>query len=255
MEHFMAIWAIADLHLSFGVEDKKMDVFGENWRDHPDKIAENWKRLVKEEDLVLLAGDISWGISLEQALPDLEWIHALPGTKVMIRGNHDYWWSSLSKVEKILPPSIHVIQNNVFNWNGISVGGARMWDTAEYGFGEYIYTVPNDRVKPLTAKERDPARGEELFVRELARLEMSLKLLDPKASMRIVMTHYPPIGMAMEPSRISVLLEKYKVDVCVFGHLHNFLREGPVPFGEKNGVRYVYTAADYLDFVPVNILP
>lgn len=250
----MAVWAIADLHLSFGVEDKKMDVFGENWRDHPEKIKKNWERLVKDDDLVLLAGDISWAINLEQVLPDLTWIDSLPGTKVMIRGNHDYWWSSLSKVEKILPPSIHVIQNNTYNWNGISIGGARMWDTAEYQFKEYIYTVPNDRVKPLTAKDKDPARAEELFLRELARLEMSLKQLDPKGSLRIVMTHYPPIGMELAPSRISALLEQYKVDICVFGHLHNFHRNILDPFGEKNGIRYVYTAADYLDFVPINIL-
>lgn len=249
----MAVWAIADLHLSFGVEDKKMDVFGENWRDHDQKIKENWLRLVKDEDLVLLPGDISWAINLEQALPDLEWIHALPGTKVMIRGNHDYWWSSLSKVEKILPSSIHVIQNNSYNWNSISIGGARLWDTHEYEFGQYIHSVPNSRVRKLTEKERDPARGEELFVRELQRLENSLKLLDQNAEKRIVMTHYPPIGMGMFSSRASALLEKYRVDVCVFGHLHNFIKGETPPFGTKEGVRYILTAADYLDFIPTRV--
>ena len=128
----MTIWALADLHLSFGVPDKEMDVFGPKWKNHPEKIRANWEKLVKPDDLVLLPGDISWGMHPEEALPDLNWIDSLPGTKVMIRGNHDYWWTSISKVEKVLPKSIHVIQNNIYRWKDVIICGARLWDTEEY---------------------------------------------------------------------------------------------------------------------------
>ncbi len=99
----MAVWALADLHLSFGVPGKSMDLFGDKWAGHPEKIRTHWLRLIAPDDLVLLPGDISWAMHTEDAQPDLDFIAALPGTKVMIRGNHDYWWNSLNKVEKILP--------------------------------------------------------------------------------------------------------------------------------------------------------
>lgn len=250
----MSIWALADLHLSFGVPNKEMDIFGDQWKKHAEKIAENWAAKVDPDDLVLIAGDISWAMRLEDVVPDLAWIDQLPGTKVMIRGNHDYWWHSISKIKKLLPPSIHVIQNDSFLWNGVSVAGARMWDTAEFSLTEYL-DISEESVltlAPLTDKQllRDQ---EKIFIRELGRLELSLKTLDPNANLRIAMTHYPPISATLEPSRISTLLEKYKIDVCVFGHLHN-AKKGQLPFGEKNGVRYLLTACDYLDFDPIQIV-
>lgn len=250
----MAVWAIADLHLSFGVPDKEMHVFGENWRNHPDKIKNHWESCITKDDLVLIAGDISWGKYLGEALPDLNWIDKLPGTKVMIRGNHDYWWEAISKVRSMLPPSIHCIQNDVFNWNDVSVGGARLWDTSEFGFDDYVIMTDAKCVKPLTEKDLDPARAEKIYARELMRLETSLKKLHPRAAKRLVMTHYPPVNIALDDSRASALLEKYRVDICVFGHIHNMKHDkGPI-FGEKKGLLYVFTAADYLDFMPVRIL-
>ena len=247
----MNIFSLADLHLSFGVPDKKMDIFGENWTNHPEKIKANWNRLIKEEDLVLLPGDISWGMHPEEALKDLEWIDSLPGTKVMIRGNHDYWWSSLKKLEQILPPSIHIIQNNTYCINKIAIGGVRLWDTPEYSFGNYITYRENKKENILT-KEENPADAKKIFNRELIRLEMSLKLLPKDNVTRIAMIHYPPIGAHLNDSAVSFLLEKYKVSICVFGHLHNVLPNA-LPFGTKNGVKYILTSADYLDFCPINI--
>src|SRR3989344_7214239 len=116
----MRIWAIGDLHLSFGVKNKGMDIFGSQWINHAEKIASNWKRIVHTDDLVLIPGDLSWAMKLEEAVLDLQWVHDLPGTKVMIKGNHDYWWASLSNIATVLPPSIPLIQNNVFNWKGVS---------------------------------------------------------------------------------------------------------------------------------------
>lgn len=251
---FMRIWTIADLHLSFGVENKSMDYFGPVWVGHAEKIAQNWAAVVAPEDLVLIPGDISWAMKLQDAVPDLLWIHGLPGTKLLLKGNHDYWWDSLSKIAKVLPPSIHLIQNNAFHWRDVSVGGARLWDTSEYSFGQFIEFKENPRQKkkdPEEATQED--LSEKLFEKELQRLEMSLKLLRPDAKVRIAMTHYPPIGPDMKPSRASEILEKYKIDICVFGHLHN-LKAGFDLFGEKNGVRYILAACDYTRFQMINVM-
>ncbi|MDP1835526.1 MAG: metallophosphoesterase [Chlamydiales bacterium] len=249
----MTIWAIADLHLSFGVPNKKMDIFGPRWVNHPEKVKQHWLEKVTADDLVLIAGDISWAKRPQDAIPDLNWIHELPGTKVMIRGNHDYWWESLKKLNEITPPSIHVIQNNAFDWNDVSVAGCRMWDTSEYNFDEKVeyYEVPKGLVtRPFV--ETDWQEAEKIFERELLRLEMSLKCLNPKARLRVVMTHYPPIGPDLKPSRISKLLAQYKVDYCIFGHLHS-VKENSLPFGTADGVKYIFTACDYLDCNPVKV--
>ncbi|MCH9626732.1 MAG: hypothetical protein S4CHLAM2_03600 [Chlamydiales bacterium] len=245
----MTIWAIADLHLSFGVPEKSMEVFGPEWADYAEKIQTNWLKVIEPEDLVLIAGDISWAMRLEEAKVDLDWIEELPGTKVIIKGNHDYWWSSLSKVRQILPPSIDFIQNTAFNWKEYSIGGARLWDTDEYGFNAYI----DFRESPVAPSKEAKPDQEKIFNRELERLELSLKNLDPSASKRLVMTHYPPISADLAPSRASELLEKYKVDVCLFGHLHN-VRRGELPFGTSRGVEYHLTSCDYLDFKPLKVL-
>jgi predicted phosphohydrolase len=148
----MSIFAIADLHLCFGCPDKTMEVFGKDWEKYLEKIKENWQNIVKKEDLVLIAGDLSWGKNLEEASFDLKWLDSLNGEKLIIKGNHDYWWpSSYKKLQKNLPPSFHSIQNNVFNWNDVSIGGARLWDSEEYNFDEYIRFQEN----PYTSKKKN----------------------------------------------------------------------------------------------------
>lgn len=248
-----SVWAIADLHLSFGIKNKQMDVFGEEWTNWTKKIADSWKASVSEDDLVLIPGDISWAMHLEDAVPDLEWIDELPGTKVIIRGNHDYWWSSKSKVAKIVPPSVHFIQNDTFDWNDISIAGARLWDTPEFNFMDYTIIKENKQAKALTDFDADAEQKEKIFLRELGRLELSLQKLNPNAKHRIAMTHYPPIGADLQDTRASKLLEKYKIDICVFGHLHS-LKPQSLPFGEKDGIQYHLTSCDYLDFNPLKIL-
>jgi predicted phosphohydrolase len=248
----MTIWALADLHLAFAVPSKTMEVFGPQWADYANKIEKNWRANIKNDDLVLIPGDISWAMKPEEAKIDLDWIHQFPGTKVMIRGNHDYWWTSLSKVEQVLPSSIHLVQNNAFNWNHVTIGGTRLWDTSEYSFNKYIPYQENPRSKQLTAVDDNAEERERIFLRELGRLEMSLKCLSKDAKLRIAMTHYPPIGAELQDSRTARLLEKYKIDVCVFGHLHNVIHGVPM-FGEKNGIKYYLTSGDYLQFMPVKI--
>jgi uncharacterized protein len=245
------IWALADLHLAFGVSDKKMDVFGPPWIGYTDKIESHWRQCVQPEDLILIPGDISWALHVPDAKVDLDWIDQLPGTKVLLRGNHDLWWGSLSKVKQILPPSCHVIQNNSFLWEGVSIGGSRLWDTEEYNFKEWIEYKENPKAKNLGETDSSEER-EKIFLRELGRLEMSLQSMDPQAKLRIAMTHYPPIGANLQDSRASRLLEKYHIDRCVFGHLHNVKKEQPL-FGTHHGIRYELAAADYLDFKPLRL--
>ena len=248
----MKIWAIGDLHLSFGIANKSMDVFGPAWESHAKKIEENWRSLIDPADLVLIPGDISWAMRIEDAIPDLQWIHDLPGTKVMIKGNHDYWWGSLKKVNEILPPSLHIVQNNSFVYKGIAIGGARLWDTPEYNFGRFVDFRENPKSREKKEEPTQEDQTEKLFERELQRLELSLSTLPANADMRIAMTHYPPIGADLAPSRASHILEKHKIDVTVFGHLHN-LKPNSEMFGEKNGVRYLLTSCDYLHFIPLII--
>jgi len=249
----MTIWAIGDLHLSFGVPNKGMDLFGAHWKEHAAKTEENWRKLITDDDLVLIPGDISWAMHPSEVAPDLQWIHSLPGSKMMIRGNHDYWWTSLTKVEGMMPPSIKVIQNNVQVWKDVVVGGCRLWDTPEYNFKDCIVYQNNPKAN-LTEHPKDPAETERLFQRELARLEMSLQCFKKfPGKKRLVMTHYPPIGLSLATSSTSSILEKYEVDACVFGHLHNVRQDMEPLFGEKNGVRYLLTSCDYLNFCPIKV--
>lgn len=224
-----------------------MDLFGPSWRGHAMTIKAAWDRHVAPDDLVLIPGDISWAMRLEEAMPDLQWIDERPGTKVLVKGNHDYWWSSLNKVRKALPPSIRVIQNDAAVCDGIAIAGTRLWESPEFSFETLIDIKPT----ASTARAKEPEKGEEIFRRELGRLEASLQQLPREASLKIAMTHYPPIGHDLQPSAVSALLEKYGVSLAVFGHLHA-LKEGLPPlFGTARGVRYVLCSCDYLRFSPL----
>ncbi len=251
----MKIWALSDPHLAFGVPTKTMEAFGSAWKDYAEKMAESWKRLISPDDLILIPGDISWAMRLEDALIDLKWIDALPGTKVILKGNHDYWWGSAAKLAQVMPKSIHFIQNNTFNWNGVAIGGSRLWDTQEYSFNPYITFQENPLARKKAPEDfaKEKEEDERVFVRELERLKLSLNQLDPAAKIRIAMTHYPPIGADLKPSRASAILEQFKINYCVFGHLHN-VKENALPFGEARGVRYLFTSCDYLNFTPLEVL-
>ncbi|MCE5293204.1 MAG: metallophosphoesterase [Chlamydiales bacterium] len=245
----MAIWAIADLHLSLGIVGKEMHVFGPEWIDHHKKIQAFWDEHVKPEDLVLIPGDISWAMKQEEAKADLDWIHARPGTKYIIRGNHDYWCKAPTKVRKELPSSIHLIWSDAALWNDVAICGTRLWDSPEYDFGAFI-----EMKKPLREKKEDPQTPEEkqaesdaIFNREVMRLEMALNAMDKNARLKIAMVHYPPISADLQPSRVSAMLEKANVNQVVFGHLHSVRPESKL-FGTKNGVAYHFVACDWLNF-------
>ena len=249
----MRIWAIGDLHLSLGIPDKEMDIFGPEWRLHHEKIAKNWDALVQPDDLVLIPGDISWAMHLDQAQKDFEWIDARPGVKVMIKGNHDYWWSSASKIRKVLPPSLHVISNDAFFYKGVAIAGTRLWDSDEYTFSHLIEIKPQKEGKEKKEKpQEDPEERERIFSRELQRLEMSLQAMNPAATYKIAMVHYPPLGTDLKDSRATAIFEKYKVNLVLFGHLHS-LKKGLTLFGEKNGINYQLTSCDFLNFTLLKV--
>lgn len=247
----MSIWAIADLHLAKSIPSKNMAVFGPAWEGYMDKIEKAWKENVGEDDLVLLPGDISWAMKLEDAIIDLKWIDTLPGTKLMIRGNHDYWWSSPKKMAEKFPPSIHFIQNTAFHWNDVAIGGTRLWDTPEYNFNSYVHFQHNPKAK---AAKEEVVDSDQIFERELERLRLSLKQMNQNAPLKIAMLHYPPISADLQSSRTSAILKEFGVNICVFGHLHNLKKEAQL-FGEGEGIQYILAAADYIDFKPVLVVP
>ncbi len=249
----MNIFAIADLHLSIGCPEKDMGDPFPLWKNYMQRIEKNWRDIVSPEDLVLLAGDITWASGAEEALPDLLWIDRLPGQKIMIKGNHDYWWGSASKLRSSLPQSIRIIHNDALSVNDVSIGGSRLWDTEEYncsGLSEYVFNPKENKKAPKLT----PEQIEKIYTRELGRLEISLAALRPDARIKIAMTHYPPIGPDLRPSRAHLLFKKYGVDICIFGHLHHVIPTPSPPFGESEGIRYLLTSADHLDFKPLKII-
>ena len=230
-----------------------MEVFGKEWKDHPQKISTHWKKQVSSEDLVLLAGDISWAKSVRLALYDLEWIDALPGTKVMIKGNHDPWWPSYKKLTEALATlpnqSIYPIYNNAFNREGLSIGGSRLWDSDAYHYHHCIAFKENPYAKAVdNSKDGD----KKIFDREISRLRLSLSQMDPEARLKIVMTHYPPVGHLQSRSEVAEMFHHYGIDIALFGHLHS-LKEGVSLDWEGEGCRYICTSADYLNFQLIKV--
>lgn len=233
----MKIFAISDLHLSIDPTSKElykpMSIFGDNWIDHHKRIAENWQRIVRDEDLVLIPGDHSWAISLRQVEPDLDFIGALPGQKVMIRGNHDYWWEGIGKVRKHLPKRTYALQNDALQFSGISICGTRGWITPlDEGF--------------------KPEEDGKIYEREAQRLEMSLQAAKKHNSeIVIALLHYPP-SIGSNRSLFTQLLEQYQVNDCIYGHVHSEYKHYFT--GLRQGVNYHLVSCDYLDFTPKLIL-
>ena len=245
----MKIFAIGDLHLSHAGE-KPMDIFGPHWKDHHLQIAANWKEKVTEKDLVLIPGDLSWAMHLQEAKADLEWIDQLPGRKILLKGNHDYWWSSITQLRNLLKgSSLFPIQYDAATFGQVTIGGTRLWTTPDAGI---VYPDP---LKESQGSDADAVlikgQEEKVFKRELGRLEASLSALSSEAVLRIAMTHFPPTNESGKDTILTQILEKHNIDICVFGHLHSLnLPEGMTWDYVKNSVRYVLVSCDAIDFVP-----
>lgn len=228
----MALYAISDLHLALNA-NKPMDVFGDHWYKHHEKIRTNWTSKITPEDTVLIGGDISWSISIDEGMEDLAWINELPGRKLIIKGNHDYWWSGITKLNKLYE-NMHFIQNNYFTYEDYAVCGTRGW-ICPSGNG-------------LSQKD------EKIYAREQIRLRLSLDAAVKAGYNKFIcMIHYPPTNERFEDSAFTKIFEEYSVEKVIYGHLH-----GPslnrVLQGKRNNVEYIMTSCDFINFDPVRIM-
>ncbi|KAJ49339.1 hypothetical protein BD780_004082 [Clostridium tetanomorphum] len=227
----MAIYAISDFHLAF-TSDKPMDIFGDNWYKHEEKIKENWLKTIEDEDTVLIAGDISWSMKIKEGMMDLEWIHNLPGRKILVKGNHDYWWTSITKLNNLYD-DMKFIQNNYFPYEDYAICGTRGW------------ICPGG--------DKFTAQDEKIYKRELIRLRLSLDSAKKDGFNKfIVMLHYPPINDKCDGTEFIEIFREYNVQIVVYGHLHD-VNKDKVFEGNKDGIQYMLTSCDYLDFKPIRL--
>ncbi len=228
----MALYAIGDLHLCLGAP-KPMDIFGGAWVGYMEKLRQGLS-CITEEDTTVLLGDISWAMSLDAAKADFAFINAIPGRKIILKGNHDYWWSTAAKFEKFCQENgfenMQLLHNNCFSYGDFAICGTRGWFFEE---------------------ERSGNHDEKVFKRELCRLEASLQAAGDRR--KLVFLHYPPRYRGYECPEILALLKKYEVTACYYGHLHGFGHKLAME-GLWDGVDFHLVAADYLDFCPAAVI-
>ena len=230
----MSIYTMGDLHLSFQ-ENKPMSIFGENWEEHEQKIKQNWQKNVKENDLVVLPGDFSWSTYLKDTEKDFEYLESLPGKKLLLKGNHDYWWTTVTSMRKYLKEknfnTIDFIYNNAYEFENYIIAGTRGWGLNE------------------------EAEDKKLLKREVARLELSLKqavqLNENQEKEIIVFFHYPPITnnevINNEQTEFINIMNKYDIKRCYYGHLHSISIKEAVE-GKYYGIEFKLVSADSLNF-------
>jgi len=277
----MRVFALSDPHLSLGTPGKTMDRFGPQWVGHSQRMAAAWDARVSADDLVLVPGDISWARDLASARPDLEWLAQRPGTKVLIKGNHEHWWpTSRRKLEAALPAGVLALQGDAVRVGDVAVCGTRLWDVPGVSYHDLILW----QGEPISAErsEEDAAASLKVYQRELGRLDRALAALDASAPVRIAMVHYPPVGPALpdehasEPAgtsdpaapgaprqvwklpgnELTQRFEEAAVGQVVFGHLHALdPRQRARIGGKRHGVRYILAAVDFVGFQPVELSP
>jgi predicted phosphohydrolase len=229
----MALYAIGDLHLCLGAP-KPMDIFGGAWVGYMEKLKEGLS-CITENDTTVLLGDLSWALGLDDATADFAWIDKIPGRKIILKGNHDYWWSTASKFYKFCQENgfsdQFILNNNHYEYEGYAICGTRGWFFEE---------------------ERSGAHDEKVFKRELIRLETSLKSAGDLPKM--VFLHYPPRYKGYECKEILELLERYEVRRCFYGHLHG-PSHGLAMEGLWDGVDFRLVSADKLNFKPFTVFP
>lgn len=231
----MSVFAISDLHLSFS-SDKPMEVFGGKWKDYTSRMLEKWNSIVKKEDLVIIPGDISWAMNLSDTFKDFTYINNLNGKKLLLRGNHDYWWSTLKKMNGFVEDnnfsSISFLQNNAELWEDYVICGTRGW---------------------IIAKDNSAAEDKKIYERERQRLILSLEDAARYADKKIIVVmHYPPFEKNDPSGGFMDILQNYGVEECIFGHLHDNAYK-TAPLGVINGIKFRLVSCDYLDFVPLLI--
>ena len=228
----MALYAIGDLHLSLGPADKPMDVFGGRWTGYMEKLRENLK-VIGPEDTTVLLGDLSWAMGLEDAAEDFAFMNAIPGRKIILKGNHDYWWGTAAKMNRFFAEhgltTFNILYNNAFFYGDHAICGTRGWFYEEDAAGTH------------TGK---------MLAREALRLEASLKAAEGKPIYCFL--HYPPIYQGYKCPEMLELLDKYEVERCYYGHLHGYTHRRAFE-GMREKTEYALIAADYVAFQPVKI--
>jgi len=235
----MSIYTIADLHLSIAHPEKSMHVFGQRWDHYEEKIQRNWTALVDSSDTVIIPGDISWALTTSDALEDLLWIDALPGKKVLMKGNHDFWWSTVSKLTSFFEEhgikSIEILNNNALVVENYIIAGSRGWFT--------------DKSMQNTEENVDYSK---IINRETIRLKMSLdaakRLNVDSVKEIIVFLHFPPVWNEFVCQPIIDLLAEYNIKRCYFGHIHSSYSHSDS--FEFNSIHFHMISADFLDFLP-----
>ncbi len=219
----MSIYAMADFHLSESV-DKPMDIFGPAWDRHSEKIVNNWP--LTEDDIIVIPGDLSWAMNMSELKADIDFLAALPGKKIISKGNHDYWWSSATKLKTFVKEydGFYFLHNNSFEIADYSICGTRGWIT-----------------------ESGKADDKKILRREIIRLDISLKSANKEP---IVFLHYPPVTSGTECSGIIEILTNHGVKECYYGHLHGKSLENAFK-GEKYGIHFIPISADRLGFFPI----
>ncbi len=228
----MKIYAISDLHLSVN-NPKPMDIFGPTWDNYVEKIFEDWRQKVTNDDVVLLCGDFSWAMKIDEVVADFNLLKDLPGRKVIIRGNHDYWWKSITAVRNILPPNFYAIQNDAVKFENVVFCGTRFWNFVDS-------KSSSDDVK--------------IYNRELIRLRLTLDSalkLKTDGDKLICMLHYPPYTIKEEDNEVTAIMEEYGVDAVVYGHIHAFLKQNLVL--KKGCATYYLTSCDLVKNALVEI--
>ncbi len=226
------IYTIADLHLSFGT-DKPMDIFS-GWTNYTERIRNNWQRLVEPNDTVVIAGDISWAMKLNEINKDFEYIQSLNGKKIILKGNHDYWWTTKSKMDKYISDSgfdsVSILHNNYYVVEDTAICGTRGW----------FY---------------DAEKDEDMLIlkREVGRLKMSVEPALKAGYKPVVFLHYPPIYNGMECTEIMNVLREYEIKKCFYGHVHGGNASKKAFIGEKYGIKFQLIACDYINFTPMSI--
>lgn len=229
----MKVFAISDLHLSASV-DKPMNIFGGAWDNYWEVIKNNWRKHISDDDIVLIAGDISWAMYLSEAEPDIRDIQSLPGYKVIIKGNHDYWWSSVSQIRALLDDKTFVLQNDSVKIGNYVVFGTRGWNCPDKNWSE---------------------QDEKIYKREGERLKLAIKSAQSKlldGDTLIGMMHYPPFNVKREDSIFTEIFEQSEVRTVVYGHLHG-KQSRVAPKVIKNGVEYHLTSCDQINNIPTRI--
>lgn len=236
----MSLFVISDLHLDILTNEKSMEVFGEKWKDYTKRIQKNWSAVVSENDTVIIPGDISWALNLETSLNDLKWINDLPGKKILMKGNHDFWWSTVTKMKRFFAENnlntFDILHNNAIETESYILAGSRGW-------------FVDKAVQPQKTTTVD---YEKILNREQIHLRMSLneakKIQEKNNKEILVFFHFPPIWSDFKCEELLNILNEYNISRVFFGHIHGSYNHSS--YFEYNGIQFRMISADFIDFIP-----